>query len=197
MKATAEQVFTTAACGDWRRCGSAARVTRAMPVTFTSSTRAHSASLFWLTSPTAPTPALFTRTSRPPSRSTTSLTAASIAGVSVTSQPRASTPGAPSVLRSRTATRTAPLEQTRGRCTNPARATCDDGDEPLEVGHVGVLSAEQRIDMDLGPRAGRLRPFASEHGADLLKADGGGDERPGIDGTTRVRRDSRVEARRA
>ena len=49
MKATAEQVFTTAACGERRRCGSAVRMTRAMPVTLTSSTRAHSASLFWLT----------------------------------------------------------------------------------------------------------------------------------------------------
>ena len=33
--------------------------------------------------------------------------------------------------------------------------------------------------MDLGPGAGRLRPFASEHWADLLEADSGGDKRPG------------------
>src|SRR5215217_135706 len=53
----------------------------------------------------------------------------------------------------------------------------------------GGLSAERWIDMDLGAGAGRLRPFPSEHGANLLEADGGGYERPGIDGTSRVRRD--------
>ena len=59
------------------------------------------------------------------------------------------------------------------------------------------ISAEQWIDMDLGPRSCRLRPFTSEHGADLLEADRGGDEWAGIDGTARVRRDCRVEAGRA
>jgi hypothetical protein len=44
-------------------------------------------------------------------------------------------------------------------------------------------------------RAGRLRPFASEHWADLLEADGGGDERPGIDDTARVRRNGGVGTR--
>ena len=50
--------------------------------------------------------------------------------------------------------------------------------------------------MDLGPGAGRLRPFASEHWADLLEADSGGDKRPGIDDTARVRRNGGVETRR-
>src|SRR5215213_8020860 len=39
--------------------------------------------------------------------------------------------------------------------------------------------------MDLGPVAGRLRPFPSEYGADLPEADGRGDKRPGIDRTPR------------
>jgi hypothetical protein len=58
-------------------------------------------------------------------------------------------------------------------------------------------SAEVGIDVNLRPGAGRLRPFSSEYGADLLEADGRGDERPGIDRTARVRRDGGVEARRA
>jgi len=45
--------------------------------------------------------------------------------------------------------------------------------------------------MDLGPVAGRLRPFPSEYGADLPEADGRGDKRPGID-----RCDGDVETRR-
>jgi hypothetical protein len=89
------------------------------------------------------------------------------------------------------------LQQARGRRPNPTGAAGDDGDEALEVSHVGVLSAEQWIDVDLGPRACRLRPFTGEHGADLLEADGGGDKRPGIDGTACVRRDGGVEPRRA
>jgi hypothetical protein len=51
--------------------------------------------------------------------------------------------------------------------------------------------------IDVNLRAGRLRPFPSEYGADLLEADGRGDKRPRIDGTARVRRDGGVEARRA
>jgi len=65
------------------------------------------------------------------------------------------------------------------------------------VGHVGVLSAEQRIDVDLGTGAGRLRTFSAEHGTDLLETDGGGDEWTGIDRTGRVRRNGGVETRRA
>jgi hypothetical protein len=76
-------------------------------------------------------------------------------------------------------------------------AAADDGDESLEVGHVGVLSYEQWIDMDLGTGPGRIRTFSDEHGADLLEADRGGDEWPGIDGTARVRRNGGVETRRA
>ena len=59
-----------------------------------------------------------------------------------------------------------------------------------------VISAEQWIDMDLGPRSCRLGPFTGEHGADLLEADRGGDERAGIDGTARVCRDGRIEVGR-
>jgi hypothetical protein len=47
--------------------------------------------------------------------------------------------------------------------------------------------------MDFGAGAGRLRPFPREHGADLLEADGCGDERPRIDRTTRVRRNGGVQ----
>jgi len=65
------------------------------------------------------------------------------------------------------------------------------------LGHVGVLSAEQRIDVDLGTGTGCLRPFTREHGANLLEADGGGDKRPGIDGTARIRRNGGAETRRA
>jgi hypothetical protein len=65
------------------------------------------------------------------------------------------------------------------------------------VGHVGVLSAEQRIDVDLGTGAGRLRTFSGEHGIDLFEADRGGDERSRIDRAARVRRNGGVETRRA
>jgi hypothetical protein len=54
-----------------------------------------------------------------------------------------------------------------------------------EPGEVDGLSAEQWIDMDLGPVAGGLRPFPSEYGADLPEADGRGDKRSGIDRTPR------------
>ena len=43
--------------------------------------------------------------------------------------------------------------------------------------------------MDLRAGADRLPAVPREHGADLLEADGRGDERPRIDGTARVRRD--------
>ena len=52
---------------------------------------------------------------------------------------------------------------------------------PLEVGHDGVLSSVKWIDMDLGSRACAFGPLTGEHGADLVQADGGGDERPRID----------------
>jgi hypothetical protein len=86
------------------------------------------------------------------------------------------------------------VQQARGRRPDTTSATCDDGDESLEVGHVRVLSAEQRIDVDLGTGAGRLRTFSGD-GIDLFEADRGGDERPRIDSTARVRRDGGVETR--
>ena len=49
-----------AAADEARRCGSAARVTRTMPMTLMSRTRAHSSSELSATVPCAPTPALLT-----------------------------------------------------------------------------------------------------------------------------------------
>ena len=54
------------------------------------------------------------------------------------------------------------------------------------------FSGELWIDVDLWAGTGHFRPFPGEHGADLLEADGGGDERPRIDRTARVRRDGGV-----
>ena len=62
--AAIEQVLTIAACSDARRCGRAARVTRTMPTTLTSSTRCHCSSGLSSTVPAAPIPALLTRMSR-------------------------------------------------------------------------------------------------------------------------------------
>src|SRR5665811_1910835 len=81
-----EQRFTTAAASEARNSGSAAAVTRAIPITFTSSTRAHSASSLSSTVPTALIPALLTRMSRPPSWSLMVWMAAAIVSRLVTSQ---------------------------------------------------------------------------------------------------------------
>src|SRR5690606_24462609 len=72
-----DAVLQTAADGDSRNHGSAAEVTRAMPVTLTESTRAHSSSSFAVMSPCAPMPALLMRMSMRPNRSPTAATAAS------------------------------------------------------------------------------------------------------------------------
>ena len=87
--AATEQVLTIAAWprsrAAWRSSGSAARVTRTMPSTFTSSTRCHSASSLSSTVPAAPMPALFTTMSSRPRARPASATAARTAASSVTS----------------------------------------------------------------------------------------------------------------
>src|SRR3954462_12631204 len=96
-----ELVLTIAADGEFLRCGSAARASRTIPTTLTSNTRCHSSPSLAVTSPCAPIPALLTRMSRRPKRSTT----ASIADVTSSSEPTSqripSSPG----FRSSTATR--------------------------------------------------------------------------------------------
>ena len=83
--AAIEAVFTTAAWPDSRRYGQAARDTRAVPITFTSSTRCHSSSVLSATLPWAPIPALLTSKSRPPSPPAAASTADRTAASSVTS----------------------------------------------------------------------------------------------------------------
>src|SRR5674476_349523 len=101
-----EQRFTTAAASEARNSGSAAAVTRAIPITFTSSTRAHSASSLSSTVPTALIPALLTRMSRPPSWSLMVWMAAAIVSRLVTSQTMPSIPSGSSFgAMSSTATR--------------------------------------------------------------------------------------------
>src|SRR5665811_1910834 len=101
-----EQRFTTAAAAEARNSGSAAAVTRAIPITFTSSTRAHSASSLSSTVPTALIPALLTRMSSPPSWSLMVWMAAAIVSRLVTSQTIPSIPSGSSFgAMSSTATR--------------------------------------------------------------------------------------------
>src|SRR6184192_1461953 len=88
-----EQVLTIAADGEFLRCGNAARASRTMPTTLTSNTRCHSSSPLAVTSPCAPIPALLTRMSRRPKRSTTASTAERTSSSEETSQRKPSSPG--------------------------------------------------------------------------------------------------------
>ena len=103
--ATIEHVLTIAALSDLRRCGSAARVTRTIPSTFTSRTWRHSSIEFASTVPCAPMPALLMTTSSPPIAAAASSTARATDSSSVTSALYASAPaGAPDGSTSSTAT---------------------------------------------------------------------------------------------
>jgi hypothetical protein len=100
-----EHTFTIAADGDLRSKGRHAALTRAMPVTLMSRIRAHSASSFSSTVPTALTPALLTRMSMRPKRSATASIAASTDARSATSATKPSRrSSSPSTAMSRTAT---------------------------------------------------------------------------------------------
>ena len=75
VQAASEPVHTMAARpvgADWRRWGSAARTSRAVPTTLMSKMWCHSSSVTSSTPPVEPMPALETTTSRPLSRSVTS-----------------------------------------------------------------------------------------------------------------------------
>jgi hypothetical protein len=80
-----ELVFTMAAAGDRRRYGRAAADMRAMPTTFTSSTRSHSSASLSATVPWAPMPALLTSTSMRPRSSAMAVTVRATSALSLTS----------------------------------------------------------------------------------------------------------------
>ena len=193
-----------AACAERRRCGSAARVTRATPTTLMSSTRCHSSSSLAVTSPAAPIPGVVdddveaAELARPP-RSTAASTDAASATSHAT--PRAAAPGSPG-CRSSTATRAPARRQQRdGGRADPAGAPGDQGDEALVVAHALLLTVGRLRSRGsmwiLGPDPAPARsPPAEDARRPAARPDGGGHQRTRVDPAVGVALDGAVEARR-
>ena len=191
-------MLTITGWAERRRRGSAARDTRAIPVTLTSSTRAHSASSFWLTSPAAPMPALLTSTSRPPSSwATTPIAVVDRFGVGdVAGHGEQSVGGALDAAVEDRDLRAAGVQQAGGGRADTAGAAGHHGHQAVQIrsGHFSPFR-ESWVDVDLGSGTGAVRSPAGQHWTDLVQADRRGDQGPWVDRPVGIGRDGRVESR--